>query len=96
MKLYWDVEDQRIHTEEELRKDFEQFKADQPDEYDYSFAEYLRNCLSKNGSLYRIEDHRRQVEDRLRYVLSIDGDAEWIGNLEAELHEIDERLQKGA
>ena len=96
MALYWCVEDQRILNEDELRIDFDQFKAEQPMEFDYSFAEYLRNCLAKNGSLYRLEDHRRHVDDRLKYVLSIDGDPEWITNLEAELREIDDRMRKGA
>lgn len=94
-RLYWCVEDQRILTEAELRSDFEMFKAESPAEFDFGFAEYLRNCLGKNGSLYTLEQHRKHVQHRLSQVLSFDGDPEWIQNLEAELHEIDERL-KGA
>lgn len=43
-----------------------------------------------------IEKRRKDVENRLDYILSIDGNAEMIRNLEAELHEIEEQMRKGA
>lgn len=46
-------EDERgeIVTEAELRKEFEQLKADQGDEYDYSFEDYVRHCTGRHGTL---------------------------------------------
>lgn len=46
-------EDERgeIVTEAELRKEFEQLKTDQGDEYDYSFEDYVRHCTGRHGTL---------------------------------------------
>lgn len=40
-----------IITEDELYDEFKQLQAEQPDEYDYSFEEYIKNVTDKNGSL---------------------------------------------
>lgn len=49
----WVFEDEQgeIVTEAELRKEFEQLKADQGDEYNYSFEDYVRHCTGRHGTL---------------------------------------------
>lgn len=51
MKMYYDENEQCFVSEEQIKKEFIQLKAEQPEEFDYSFDEYLNNCLSKNGFL---------------------------------------------
>lgn len=50
MRLF---KDERGHliTEQELRQEFGMFKLINPDNYDYSFENYIRNCTDKNGTL---------------------------------------------
>ena len=55
MKLYRDTENGEILTEAQLQKEFETLKAEEPDEYNYTFKEYLQNCTSKNGFLELIK-----------------------------------------
>ena len=55
MKLFRDTENGYIMSESELMQEFEALKAEQPDEYDYTFAEYVKNCTSKNGFLEAFE-----------------------------------------
>lgn len=38
-------------TEAMLRQEFELLKLEQPEEYNYTFEEYIKNCLGKNGTL---------------------------------------------
>ena len=51
MKYYFDENEGCFVSEEQIKKEFIQLKAEQPDEFNYSFEEYLNNCLSKNGFL---------------------------------------------
>ena len=51
MKMYYDENEDCFVSEEQIKKEFIQLKAEQPNEYDYTFEEYLNNCLSKNGFL---------------------------------------------
>lgn len=44
MRKFRDLNAEVILTEEELRKEFEELKKKYPDEYDYSFNQYLLNC----------------------------------------------------
>lgn len=44
-----------IITEDELYDEFKQLQAEQPEEYDYSFEEYIRNVTGENGSLTVVE-----------------------------------------
>ena len=55
MKLFRDTENGYIMSENELMQEFEALKAEQPDEYDYTFVEYVKNCTSKNGFLEAFE-----------------------------------------
>ena len=45
MRKFRDISTGEIITEEELRKEFERLKKETPEEYDYSFNQYLLNCL---------------------------------------------------
>lgn len=53
--LYRDTENGNIITIDELAAEFDELKATTPDEYDYSFIQYLNNCLSKNGFLEAVK-----------------------------------------
>ena len=55
MKLYRDTETGEILTEAQLKEEFEVLKAQQPETYDYTFSQYLKNCTSKNGFLELIK-----------------------------------------
>lgn len=44
MRKFRDTNTGEIITEEELRKEFEELKKENPEEYDYSFNQYLLNC----------------------------------------------------
>lgn len=52
--LYLDRETGTTLTRAELEQEFEQLKSDDPETYNYTFSEYLRECLSKNGSLMEV------------------------------------------
>ena len=53
--MYIDIESGDIITIEQLMSEYENMKKNQPDEYGYSFPEYIRNCLTENnGTLERI------------------------------------------
>ena len=47
-------------TEAMLRQEFELLKLEQPEEYNYTFEEYIKNCLSKHGTLTEL--HMRKQE----------------------------------
>ena len=44
MRKFRDINTGEIISEEELRKEFEELKKETPEEYDYSFNQYLLNC----------------------------------------------------
>ena len=56
MKLYRDTENGETITEAQLQAEFETLKAEEPETYNYNFAEYLKNCTSKNGFLEAIKN----------------------------------------
>lgn len=52
MKKYWDVDHEKLWTEDELRKEYDNLKANgELEEYYETFEYYLNACLDKNGSL---------------------------------------------
>ena len=51
MKSYRCTESDEILTEAQLQAEFETLKAEEPKTYDYNFADYIKNCTSKNGFL---------------------------------------------
>lgn len=56
MKKFIDTESGIIITESELKAEFDEMKSESPDEYNYSFGEYIRNCTGKNGFLKEIKN----------------------------------------
>lgn len=54
MNIFIDTEVMRFVTEKEPRQEFEQLKREQPEEYAYTFEQYVQNCTSKNGTLEEI------------------------------------------
>lgn len=52
--MWIDIESGETITTEQLRNEYEQLKQAQPTEYNYSFDEYIRNCMTENnGTLER-------------------------------------------
>ena len=51
MKLYRCTETDEFLTEEQLKAEFEILKSEEPESYDYTFSQFINNCLSKNGFL---------------------------------------------
>ena len=54
MRKFRDLEFDTIVTEEELLKTFKHLQRERPDEYNYSFENYIRNCIDKDGTLLEI------------------------------------------
>lgn len=55
MKVYRDTETGEIVTEKQLRAEFEELKREQPEEYNYTFAGYIRNITDKNGTMEEVK-----------------------------------------
>lgn len=55
MKRYFDIDREVILTEDEVRRVYEEECKDT----DETFAEYLNNCTSKNGSLEIIDESKK-------------------------------------
>jgi hypothetical protein len=53
--LYRCTESGEILTEAQLQAEFETLKAEEPETYEYNFADYIKNCTSKNGFLEKIK-----------------------------------------
>lgn len=43
-------------TAEELKAEFEQLQREQPEEYNYSFNDYIKNCTGKHGTLETVTE----------------------------------------
>ena len=52
--MWFDVESREIVSEKQLFDEYNAFRKEQPEEYNYSFKEYIANCESKNGTLIPI------------------------------------------
>jgi len=53
--MYIDIETNEIITTEQLFSEYESMRSAQPEEYNYSFADYVHNCLTENnGTLEKI------------------------------------------
>lgn len=55
MKQYRDTETGDTVTEERLRAEFDNLKKDQPEEYNYTFADYIRNITDKCGTMEEVK-----------------------------------------
>ena len=51
MRKFKDLEFDIIVTEGELLRTFKHLQREQPDEYNYSFENYIRNCTDKDGKV---------------------------------------------
>ena len=56
MRKFKDLEFDIIVTEGELLRTFKHLQREQPDEYNYSFENYIRNCTDKDGTLEEIRE----------------------------------------
>lgn len=54
MKFYNYVGTSDIISETELKKEFQNLKREFPDEFDYSFSQYVLECTGKNGTLIEL------------------------------------------
>ena len=54
MRKFRDLEFGIVFTEDDLRRTFEYLQREQPDEYNYSFENYIRNCTGKDETLEEI------------------------------------------
>lgn len=63
---YYDNESSSVITEEQLFEIFESLKKENPYEYEYSFPEYLENCMYyNNGSLTKLDEKIQNLERKL-------------------------------
>ena len=91
MRKFRDTNTGEIITEEELRKEFEELKKETPEEYDYSFNQYLLNCTSKNGMLIEIINENKNIENEKenRTMKTYDEKVEAIKNIIEDMDESD-------
>lgn len=55
-RKFRDTESGETITESELKSIFTTLKKEQPEEYNYTFEEYVKNSTSKNGFLEEVND----------------------------------------
>lgn len=56
MTAFRDIESNEIVTIEQLKLEYDQLKKNDPESFDYSFPEYVENCMARNnGTLEKIE-----------------------------------------
>ena len=54
--VFYDIEKKCIVHEFDLVFEFAMLKSEDPETYDYSLSDYIRNCTCKNGTLDLLED----------------------------------------
>ena len=53
---FYDIESEEIITIEQLETEYNECRKSQPNEYNYSFTEYVKNCMTaNNGTLELIK-----------------------------------------
>lgn len=62
-RKFRDTESGETITESELKSIFTTLKEEQPEEYNYTFEEYVKNSTSKNGFLEEVNDDFCSKED---------------------------------
>lgn len=64
-RIFFDTETRETITETELKAEFDELKAHDPETYDYSFTDYIRNCTDKNGVLIQVTEStiKADIED---------------------------------
>lgn len=59
IRFFRNTENDEIYHINTVLRDFEQFRAEEPEAYAHiNFGQYLNDCLSKNGSLEEVYLHR--------------------------------------
>ena len=53
---YYDIESGEVITREQLFKEYKHNREIMPDEYNYSFDEYVNNCMTANNGTLEIID----------------------------------------
>lgn len=54
--MIFKTESDETVTAEELKAEFEQLQREQPEEYNYSFNDYIKNCTDKHGTLEKVTE----------------------------------------
>lgn len=54
-RIFKNTESDELITESQLKADFETLQREQPEEYNYTFYQYILNCTGKNGFLEEIK-----------------------------------------
>ena len=68
-KYYYDTESNEVVSIETIKKGFEEFKRQQPEEYN-CFDEYLSCCmLNQNGTLETLQAYIAEIEDEITKIL---------------------------
>ena len=64
--LFYDIESNQIITQEQLHSEYMENRKNFPEEFDYSFSDYIHNCLTdSNGTLEPIDRKIRKLEKEL-------------------------------
>ena len=68
MKWFYDFEQEKYVSETQLKAEYESLKAEDPEQYNYSFQHFINNCLSiNNGSLHTLENHKKELLQLLKF-----------------------------
>ena len=69
MKWFYDFEQEKYISETQLKTEYEILKAQDPEQYNYSFSHYKMNCLSiNNGSLFTLERRENELQKQLFFL----------------------------
>lgn len=79
MKKFRDANTGEIITEEDLRKEFEELKKETPEEYDYSFNQYLLNCSETLEEVRQWVGNAKVIYS-LKELPQIGENSNWLGN----------------
>ena len=72
MIYYYDIEQEKYISRDELQNIFNQLKTENPSEYDYSFSHFIMNCSTlHNGSLQTIYQRKQNLE-KLYFSIAMD------------------------
>ena len=52
--LFYDIESSELVTLAQLKEEYNRNRKAQPEEFNYDFADYIRNCLTENNGTLEI------------------------------------------
>ena len=90
MKKYYCNEDEKIYTEDELLDLYCQLVKEDASYRGDSFADYIRNCTSKNGTLTELHG----LDSLDKYLIRESAERLW--DAFKDFHEIMERVNEGS